>query len=64
MRGAEVDMEDVRIYVDVTPPMKLLLERLVNTGLYGTTPQSAARRLLEQGLEEALRNDLIDKLDD
>lgn len=39
-----------------------LLERLHETGLYGSGPTDTALRLIEQGLEQAIQNELIEKL--
>lgn len=41
-----------RIVVEVSKPMQEMLDELVSSGLYGTKPADAARRLIERGLEE------------
>lgn len=47
--------QEPRIVVSISEPMQDMLAELVKTGLYGTTPADAARRLIERGLENALQ---------
>lgn len=49
-------LKEPRIVVTVTTAMEEMLSELVKTGLYGTSPADAARRLIERGLEDALAN--------
>ena len=47
-------MKTETIVVEINGQMKEMLGHLVDTGLYGATIESAARRLIEQGLIEKI----------
>ena len=42
------------LYITTTPQVRALLERLVESGLYGKNPTEAAERLIARGLEERI----------
>ena len=45
-----------KILIETTPLMRQYLKELLKTGLYGTTIEKAAERLLAQSIERELRS--------
>ncbi len=45
--------------IAVTPHIKMYLEDLVRTGLYGCSPQEAARQLLSSSINALIKDNTI-----
>ena len=50
-----------RITIDPSPAMRRYLKQLVSLGIYGKTPTTVARRLVDEGVRLALKEGLIQK---
>jgi hypothetical protein len=50
-----------RITIDPSPAMRRYLAQLVRLGIYGKTPTTVARRLIDEGVRLALKEGLIEK---
>lgn len=69
MSSADDEDEDVpaaatkrdRITIDPSPTMRRYLAQLVRLGIYGKTPTTVARRLVDEGVRIALREGLIER---
>jgi len=49
--------------IAVTPHIKIYLEDLVRTGLYGCSPQEAARQVLSSAINALIKDNTITKRD-
>ena len=50
-----------RITIDPSAAMRRYLKQLVTLGIYGKTQTTVARRLLEEGVRQAIREGMIAK---
>jgi len=52
-------IESTQLRLSTTPQVYALLERLVESGLYGKGPPEAAERLISEGLQRLLKEGVL-----
>ena len=55
-------IQTVEIKLSTTPQVAMYLSALVDTGLYGKNRSEAAERLIAKGIEELIRESVLERV--